>query len=301
MKSESEKFTLVGVITGILAYLIWGLGPVYWKQLTAIPEFEIIMHRIVWSFVFLMIFILLFSHWRSFVSMLRRPRMILALVVTSALVSTNWFVYIWAVNHEFILQASLGYYINPLVNVLLGMIFLKERLRRTQKIAVALAFIGVGYLTVFYELFPWIALTLAFTFGFYGLIRKIADVGSLVGLTIETLLLSFPALIYLIYLDRSAIGTFGSESLAVDLLLIGTALVTALPLLLFNIAAKRLTLTTVGFLQYIGPTCMFLLGVFVYGEKMVIAQVICFICIWSALAVYSLDNWKEYRKSQIKI
>ncbi|MGD8716193.1 MAG: EamA family transporter RarD, partial [Desulfobacterales bacterium] len=196
-RSES----VYGVIYAGLAFLIWGLSPVYWKALGSVPAMEIIMHRVVWSFLFLLPLIVLQRKWDEFVGVLKNCRILLILLMTAIFVGGNWFLYVWAVNHEFLLQGSLGYYINPLVNVVLGMIFLRERLRKPQLVAVLLAASGVVYLTLYYGEFPWIALTLALSFGFYGLIRKIAPVGSLVGLTIETMLLTLPAGIYLIYLD----------------------------------------------------------------------------------------------------
>jgi chloramphenicol-sensitive protein RarD len=203
--------------------------------------------------------------------------------------------YIWAVNNDHLLQASLGYYINPLVNVVLGMVFLKERLRAPQILAVVLATAGVLYLTIYYGKFPWIALTLAVTFGLYGLIRKVAPVGSLVGLAVETLLLSIPALGYLFYLDSQGQGSIFRVSLKLDLLLMGCALVTAIPLLFFTLGARRLYLSTTGLLQYIAPSCMFILAVFLFREPFSSSQVVTFILIWTALALYSTDSVRYYR------
>ncbi|MDJ0720568.1 MAG: EamA family transporter RarD [Desulfobacterales bacterium] len=217
------------------------------------------------------------------------------LLVTTLLVGCNWFLFIWAINGGHILQTSLGYYINPLVNVLLGVIFLRERLRRLQTAALALAFGGVFYLTVSYGQFPWVSLALAFSFGFYALIRKVAPVSPLVGLTVETLLLSVPALTYLVYLDRMGAGAFLRASGATSLLLAGAALMTGLPLLLFTHGTKRLHLTTIGFLQYIAPSCTFLLAILVYDEPLHAPQLWTFILIWSALALYSWDAVRHYR------
>lgn len=284
-----------GTFFGALAYLIWGLSPIYWKELNRVPAFEIITHRIVWSFLFLFLIILASKQIREFIRILFTIRMLLILVGSALLVSINWLVYIWSVNNGYILQASLGYYINPLVNVLLGVVFLGERLRRARAFAVGLAFIGVLNLTIFYNTFPWISLTLAFSFGFYGLIRKTAAVNSLVGLTIETLVLSLPAIVFLVAMEQKGVGHFGHGGWIQDMFLVGTAIVTALPLLLFNLAGKRLMLATLGFLQYLAPTCMFLIGVFVWGETIVTAQLISFGFIWTALACYSLDSALVYR------
>ena len=208
----------------------------------------------------------------------------------------NWFLFIWAINSNHILQTSLGYYINPLVNILLGMVFLGERLSWMQWIAVALAALAVGLLTLRYGHFPWVSLALAFSFAFYGLIRKIAPVGALVGLTVETLLLSVPAIGYLVYIDTLGQGSFLRAGISTDLLLIGAALVTALPLVLFTLGARRLHLSTMGFLQYIAPSCTFLLAILVYAEPLVQGQLLTFVLIWTALILYSADSVATYRK-----
>jgi len=293
-KTRSES--VFGLVYATSAFVIWGLSPVYWKALGAVPALEIIMHRVVWSFFFLVILIVLQRRTREFVEVLRNGRMLLTLFATSIFISGNWFLYIWAVNSNYLLQASLGYYINPLVNVVLGMVFLRERLRKPQILAVLLATSGVLYLTISYGEFPWIALTLALSFGFYGLIRKIAPVGSLVGLTIETMLLSFPAIIYLFYLHSQGTGSIFHVSLKLDLLLIGCAPLTAVPLLFFTLGAKRLYLSTVGLMQYIGPSGMFLLAVFYYHEPFSATRVWTFIMIWAALGIYSTDSVIYYRR-----
>jgi len=212
------------------------------------------------------------------------------------LLAFNWFIYIWAVNNEHILQASLGYFITPLINVLLGMIFLKERLRPLQIVSLGLAGIAVLYLTVYYGKFPWIALSLAFAFGLYGLIRKVAPVSSFVGLSLEIFFLSGPALAYLIFLDSKDAGALFHISIKMDLFLMGTAFLTAFPLLLFTLGTRRLNLSTVGFLQYIAPSCMFLLGVFLYNEPISSAQKLTFVLIWTALCIYSTDSVRYYRR-----
>lgn len=298
---EAAPDSLSGILTGISAYLIWGLSPVYWKVLTRVPAFEIILHRIIWSFLFLLLLMAVRRQLLHLFAILKNPKLLLILSGTALLVSVNWTTYIWSVNNGYILQASLGYYINPLVNVLLGMLFLHERLRRLQLIAVLLAASAVLYLTVFYQVFPWVSLTLAFSFGFYALIRKKASVTSLPGLTIETMVLSIPAAICLFYLHREGQGSLGTYDVIIDLMLIGTALVTAVPLLLFNVAGKRLMLATLGFLQYLAPTCMFLIGVVLWGNELVPAQLISFGLIWVALALYSLDSVYTYRVTHRKI
>ena len=295
MTMQKSVFTGLGAAT--TAYLIWGLSPIYWKSLAAVPAFEILMHRMIWSFVFLCPLIFLTGHRTAFKTALTSPRVMLILLATTLLVGFNWFLFIWAINSNHILQTSLGYYITPLVNVLLGMIFLKERLRRMQIIALALAAFAVGLMTVRYGHFPWVSLTLAFSFAFYGLIRKIAPVGALVGLTVETMLLSIPAIAYLVYIDTLGKGSFLRVTTGTDLLLIGAALVTALPLLLFTMGARRLHLSTIVFLQYIAPSCTFLLAMQVYSEPLMPGQLVAFILIWTALVLYSADSVVHYRRN----
>jgi len=303
MKSQKAKPDLsskaiLGVVYAASAFLIWGISPIYWKALQAIPAFEIILHRVVWSFIFLLPMIIMMRRWQEFIDALKNTRALLILLVTALIVGGNWLLYIWAINSGHLLQASLGYYINPLVNVVLGVVFLKERLRRPQILAVVLAAIGVIYLTVYYGQFPWIALTLGVTFGLYGLIRKVAPVGSLVGLAVETLLLSIPALVYLLYLDSQGLGSIFRVSLKLDLMLMGCAPLTAVPLLCFTLGARRLYLSTLGVLQYIAPSCMFILAVFLFREPFSSAQVVTFILIWTALAIYSTDSMRYYRNKE---
>jgi len=290
-----DKDTVLGVGYAASAFLIWGISPIYWKALRAVPALEIILHRIVWSFFFLVPLIIIMRRWQEFIDTLKNHRTLLILLFTALIIGGNWLLYIWAVNNNNLLQASLGYYINPLVNVVLGMVFLKERLRAPQILSVVLATAGVLYLTIYYGEFPWIALTLAVSFGFYGLIRKVAPVGSLVGLAVETLLLSIPALVYLFYLDSQGQGSIFRVSLKLDVLLMGCALVTAIPLLFFTLGARRLYLSTIGLLQYIAPSCMFILAVFLFHEPFSSAQVVTFIFIWTALAIYSTDSVRYYR------
>ena len=294
-EKKSKSDTAWGVMYATSAFLIWGISPIYWKALGAVPALEIILHRIVWSFFFLVPLVMIMRRWQEFKDALKNYHTLIILLFTALIVGGNWLLYIWAVNTDRLIQASLGYYINPLVNVVLGMVFLKERLRPPQIAAVILATAGVLYLTVYYGEFPWIALILAVSFGFYGLIRKIVPVGSLVGLTVETLLLSIPALAYLFYLDSHGAGVFWRVSLTMDLLLMGCAIATAMPLLFFTLGARRLNLSTVGLLQYIAPSCMFVLAVFLFREPFSKAQVVTFIFIWTALAIYSTDSVRYYR------
>ncbi len=286
-----------GILYGIGAYTIWGLLPIYWKALQHVHAGEILANRIIWSLVFV-VAILTFNHnWRWLRPALGQPRLILTFAVSATLLGLNWFIYIWAVNAGYVIETSLGYFINPLLTVALGVLFLRERLRRGQAAALGLAVAGVAYLTFGYGSFPWIALALAFTFGFYGLLRKTARLESTEGLTLETSLLFIPALAYILLLYQqgsSALGHVGPPTL---LLLIGVGVVTAVPLLLFGAAARRITLTNLGMLQYIAPTLQFLLGLYVFGETFGREQLIGFSFIWLALLVYVLEGlWFSRRK-----
>ena len=293
MSKNKKNESLAGLLAGGSAFLIWGFVPIYWKVLSHVPALETITHRIVWSFVFLLPVIYLQGQWKIFINTFKSLRTIKWLFVTTLLVASNWFLFIWAVNNDMIIQASLGYYINPLVNVLLGIVFLQERLRKFQIIAVIIAASGVVYLTWQYGSFPYIAIILAVTFALYGLIRKKLNLNSAVGLTIETLILTIPGLVYLVWLEKTGTAAFLHTDNITDIFLIGTALVTALPLLLFNIGVNRLRLATVGFLQYIGPSLMFILAVFAYGEPLSMHQLIAFIFIWTALVIYTVDSTRS--------
>ncbi len=293
--AQEASRTLIGLACAVPAYLIWGLSPIYFKTLKSVPAFEILMHRMIWSFVFLVPVILVQGRWGEFARALTQKRILLPLAASTLLVGFNWFLFIWAINSDHVLQTSLGYYINPLVNVLLGAVFLRERLRPLQLAAVLLAAAGVLNLLLLYGRLPWVSLGLAFSFGFYALIRKTAPVGSLVGLTVETMLLTIPAVGYLVYLDRVGRGAFLHIGFRIDLLLMAAALVTALPLVLFTRGARRLRLATMGFLQYIAPTGTFLLAVFLWGEPLSSSQLLTFALIWTALAIYSTDSVRTYR------
>jgi chloramphenicol-sensitive protein RarD len=296
--AATDQQQLNGVAYAFFAFLIWGLSPIYWKALDHVTAFEIILHRIVWSFVFLIPLALVGRQWAGFKAAVKSPKTLSVLLFTSVLVCTNWLLYIWAVNNGRVLQASLGYYINPLVNVVLGMVFLGERLRRLQVVAVLLAMLGVLNLTFRYGVFPWVSLALAFSFGFYGLVRKVADVGALVGLTVETMLLTIPAAIWMLNLYRAGSGTFTNAGVLTDLLLVGTGILTATPLLLFNLGAKRITLTTLGLVQYTAPSGMLMLGITLFNEPFTATQAITFGLIWTALGVYTWDMLRTHRNGR---
>ncbi|BBO74665.1 chloramphenicol resistance permease RarD [Desulfosarcina widdelii] len=294
--STPDRQSPAGVLFAFFAFLIWGLSPVYWKALGQVDALEIILHRVIWSFAFLMPLVWFGRQWNDFKNALKRPRIMGILLVTSILVGANWLIYIWAVNNGRVLQASLGYYINPLVNIVLGMIFLGERLRRAQSVAVALATLGVLNLAFRYGVFPWVSLALAFSFGLYGLVRKVAAVGPLAGLTVETLLLTVPAGLWVFHLHQNHTGAFLRSGGHIDLLLMGTGVLTATPLLLFNLGAKRITLATLGFIQYTAPTGMLLLGITMFDEPFTRIQAVTFGLIWIALAIYSWDTVRIHRQ-----
>jgi chloramphenicol-sensitive protein RarD len=286
-----------GVVYAVAAYGWWGLVPIYFKAVAHLPPAEVLAHRIVWSVVLLAVLMRVYRRWVDGWTALRDRKTLLTLCGTTLLLALNWFTFIWAVAHEQVLEASLGYFINPLFTVLLGFVFLRERLRRWQTASVALATVGVTYLTVAYGHMPVVALLLAGTFGFYGLLRKTAKVDALVGLTVETMLIGPVALGYLIYLGAEGSGYFGAVSRGMDALLAFAGVVTALPLLWFAHAARRLRLSTVGFLQYIAPTMQLLIAVVAFGEPFTGDHLISFGCIWTALLIYSIDTARSTRAS----
>lgn len=289
-----------GLWYGIAAYGCWGLFPIYWKWLHHVPAIEVIAHRIIWSFVALAIVLLVVRQWRTFRAEALKPRIIGRYVLAALFVSVNWFVYVWAVNQGYIVETSLGYFINPLLSVLMGVIILREKLRPAQWIPIGLAAAGVLYLTVLYGSLPWIALTLAFSFGMYGLLKKLAPLGSLYGLTLETGILFVPMVIYLIFAEVNGQGVFLHTDLGSNLLMLGAGPVTVIPLLLFASAVRRVPLSTIGILQYITPTMQFLLGVLVYGEAFSSQQFIGFGLVWLALIVFTAENvWERRRTPEI--
>jgi len=281
------------------AYLIWGLSPFFWKLLSHVSSFELLLHRTIWSLFFLLIIIFAQKRGKELVQIMKRPAYLGILSITTITLAFNWYLFIWAVNHDEVLQTSLAYYMNPLIIVFLGMIVLKEKLRRAQLFALIFAGVGVGYYTLFIGQFPWISVAIAISFAIYGLIHKMISVLPLPGLCIETLLLSIPSLGYLICLYANGKGAMLNINFTTDILLVGTCLVTGLPLLFFTIGTKRSTLTTVGFMQYIAPCCSFLLAVFYYKEPFTSEKMITFVMIWIALALYTIDSVYYHRKKFI--
>jgi len=289
-----------GVLFAIGAYVLWGLFPLYWKQLEAVPAREIVAHRILWSFVFIFGVMILMKRVRGLWESLRRSRVSLTYAASAILLSINWLTYIWGVNSGYIVEASLGYFINPLVSVLLGVIFFRERLRPAQWIAIGLAAVGVGYLTVHYGSLPWIGLILAFSFGTYGLIKKRASLEALEGQTLEMALLFIPALLFLLYLEGHHAAVFVHSGQGTVLLLIFGGVVTAVPLLMFAAATRRIPLSMIGILQYVAPTLQFSIGVWVYNENFSTSRLIGFCFIWSALLIYTLEGLYRRRKTRIE-
>ncbi len=289
----------VGVAAALAAYVSWGLAPLYYKLIQAAPALEIIAHRILWSVPILAVFLLL-RDGRLFWQRVRLPRRtVLMLLLSGCLVVLNWLIFVWAVVNGQVLSTSLGYFIGPLVYFLLGFLFLRERMTGVQLTGVLIAGSGTLYLAWFLGTAPWISLSLAFSFGCYALVRKLLDVGPMVGLLWETLLLSAPAVAYFAWsADRGSLY-FGSGQPGQDVLLAMTGLVTVLPLIWFNVAARSLTLTTLGFFQYIAPSMTFLLSVFVFGESFTRGHAVAFACIWFALAMISIESWKRARRISV--
>lgn len=285
-----------GVLYGIGAYTIWGLLPIYWKALQGVPALEILANRMVWSLLFCLILLTIRQNWQWLPGALSDWRTIVIFSVAAVLLTINWGTYIWAVNAGFIIETSLGYFINPLVNVLLGVIVLHERLRVGQWVSVGLACIGVLYLTIVYGSLPWIGLTLAFSFAFYGLLKKKVKLGPLEGLSLETALLTVPALLYLIWLGMQGENAFGQGDAWVSALLIGAGVATAIPLLLFAGAAQRIPLSLIGLLQYIAPTIQLMIGIFIYQEPFTLTRLVGFAFIWAALITYTGEG--IYRRRQ---
>ncbi len=279
-----------GTINAVSAYIMWGFAPLYFKLLAEINSSEILIHRIVWSCLLLIVIVLASRKWRYVQAIFKQPKLIIKLTITASILALNWFLFIWAINNDHLLDASLGYFINPLFSVALGMIFLKEKLRKWQKVAVLLAVIGVLIQLVMLGSLPIISLALAASFGTYGLLRKQMAVDSFVGLLFESWLMLPLALLYWALLADSPTSNLITNTWQLNGLLIMAGVVTTAPLLCFTAAAKRLSLSTLGFFQYIGPSIMFILATFLYHEPLQVAKLITFSLIWLALTIYSLDS-----------
>lgn len=284
-----------GMLYAALSYLMWGLFPIYFKALQAIPAPEILLHRMLWSLLLLLLILAARRQWAWLGRVLHQPRVLAGFALSSLLLASNWLLYIWAVNSHHVVDASLGYFINPLVNILLGYVILKERLRPVQWLAVALAAAGVAWLTWQAGHLPWIGLLLAVTFGAYGLLRKTASLGPLEGLSLETLLLFPLAFAYLLYLSLHGQNSFGNEPSTIQWLLVAAGPITAIPLLLFAAGARRIPLSLMGLLQYLSPSLQLLLGVWLYHEPFDAARLAGFSVIWAALVLYSIEGlWRVW-------
>ena len=289
-----------GLLFGVSAYVLWGAFPLYWPLLEPATALEIVSHRAVWTLVFCLIILIITHSLKTTLETLKRPKVARRLFLASILVSINWLVYIWSVNNGHVVEASLGYYINPLIMIAFGVILLKERMRTLQWGAVGIASLGVVVLTIDYGRIPWIALTLGVSWGSYGLVKKQLGLGALEGLAIETLIAGLPYLLYLLYIGNKGTGQFG-QSVGMTILLIGAGVVTAVPLLLFNGSTTRLPLTVIGLLQYITPTLMFSIGVWLRHEAMPTPRWIGFVIIWIALITLAIDLVKSSRSVDYSI
>ena len=287
-----------GIVLALAAYVLWGLFPIYWKLLRHVPATQLFGHRIFWSFLWLIMVLAATGQLRTFRSTITNGRIAVIYYSAAVLIGINWLLYVWAVNAGFIIETSLGYFINPLLSVLIGVIVLRERLRIGQWIPVGMAALGVLYLTYTHGSPPWIALTLASTWATYGLLKKLAPLSSLNGLGLETGILSIPVVIYLVYCEMTGQGVFLHHGIFTDLLLAGAGIVTTVPLLLFAIAVRRIPLSLVGILQYIAPTMQFLIGLLIYKEPFVLSQLIGFGIVWLALLLFAAEGFlsRQLRK-----
>ncbi|QGQ46554.1 EamA family transporter RarD [Metabacillus sediminilitoris] len=294
-----------GILYTAGSYFLWGILPLYWKMVENVSAEEILAHRVFWSFLFMIGLLTFNKEWKNIKvaskRIIQKPMLLLSLVLSSLLISLNWFVYIWSVNNGHIIETSLGYYINPLISVILGMIFFKERLNLWQKLSFVVAAIGVVLMTLHYGKFPWVALTLALSFGLYGLTKKMTKLSSSVGLTFETMVVTPIAGYYLVMMEISGKLEFFSFDLSTTLLLVGAGIVTAVPLLLFASGAQRIPLFMVGVLQYIAPTITLIIGVILFNEPFTNIEVITFSFIWCALLLFTLSNSKYFRKVEVKL
>ena len=288
MKEFSE--TNLGVIYALGAYLLWGISPLYFKHLEFLPVFEMISHRVVWSVLFIAIVLTATAGWPRFFKLLKSPKTIALLTLSTLLISTNWLVFIWAISNDHMLDASLGYFINPLVNVLLGLIFLSESLSRIKWLAIVLACCGVLVQIVELGSLPWVSMILPFSFAFYGLVRKKIKVEALTGLFVETLLALPVALLYLCVIAESDTINMLNNSLSLNIWIISAGIVTALPLLFFAQAALRLKLSTLGFFQYLAPSLLFIFAVVFYNEPIGLAKIVTFVFIWAGVLLFIFEH-----------
>jgi len=299
---SNEQF--MGAIAALGAYFLWGILPIYWKWIVGASSEEVIAHRVIWSFVFMIIIILVTKNVKPLAEdikgLIRAPKRLLIIICASLIITVNWYLFIWSVNHGHVVQASLGYYINPLVSVLLGLIFLKERLSLWQIVSFFIAFLGVLIMTIQVGVFPWVSIGLALTFGLYGLLKKTVQLKAMTGLTIETAVVTPLALIYLLFIDPGK-HPFHFATPGLALLLMGAGIVTAIPLILFAAGANRISLTMIGFFQYVAPTLMLILGTLLYHEPFDREHLFSFIMIWVSLILFTMARTKWFVQLEGKL
>jgi chloramphenicol-sensitive protein RarD len=303
MRQVNPRHESLGLVAGVAAFVTWGLVPVYWKLFSSIPASEILAHRFVWTCVFMGLLLTWQRRWPEVMNNLRSRRTALFCGASGVAITINWFVFIWAVNANRVLETSLGYFMTPLVNVLFGFLFLRERLSRAQLISVLLAVAAVCFLTLGYGRLPWVALALCFSFGLYGLLRKVSGAAAIPGQFLETTVILPVALVFLTILERKNAAHFHFSLPGLALLLASTGIVTGVPLIWFASAAQNLRLTTLGFLQYLSPTCSFFLSIYAFHEPFRRAQLITFLVIWIALAIFTVDavaRWRSTRPSALQ-
>src|SRR4029077_17946462 len=299
-KNSAESQETYGLIAGIAAFTTWGLIPIYWKLLAAVPATEILAHRFVWTTIFLSIVLSWQRRWPELIANVRSSRARIYCLTGGLAIASNWFLFIYAVNTGRVVESRLGYFMTPLMNVLFGAVFLRERVARLQFVSVLLAALGVLNLTFGYGRFPWIAVLLCVTFGLYGLLRKQSGTAAIPGLFIETILLVPFALVFLIYLQRSGTLMFARAGWSLSMLLISTRAVTSVPLFCFGYATRHLRLITVGFLQYLSPIGSFFLGVFLYHEPFTRGHLVTFILIWIALIIFTAEAVLRWRSTRVR-
>ncbi|PHM44554.1 chloramphenicol resistance permease RarD [Xenorhabdus mauleonii] len=292
----NNQNTAKGILYALGAYLIWGLAPIYFKQIQYVPPDEIVSHRVIWSVFFMVLLLTVTRHWRQVSAVLKKPKTLLLLGITAFMIASNWLTYIWAVNNNHMLEASLGYFINPLVSVLFAMLFLGERFRLMQWVAVGLAVTGVLIQLWQFGSIPVIGLYLATSFALYALIRKKLGIDAQTGMLIETIWVFPVALVYLLFFTHTPTSNMLNNTISLNLLLVAAGIITTVPLLLFTAAASHLRLSTLGFFQYMAPTLMFLLATLVYGEKIRTEHLITFGFIWAALIFFTLDALYTQRR-----
>ena len=299
-RNSADSRETLGLVAGIAAFTTWGLIPIYWKLIASVPATEIIAHRFVWTSIFLSTVLSWQGRWNEVLANIRSRRARLYCLVGGLAAATNWFLFIWAVNIGRVIETSLGYFMTPLVNVLFGALFLRERLTRLQFVSVLLALLGVLNLTFGYGRFPWIAVSLCVSFGLYGLLRKQSGTAAIPGLFTETILLLLLAVAFLIYLQQSHTLIFGRAGWWLSILLVSTGVITAVPLLWFGYATRHLRLITVGFLQYLSPIGSFFLGVFLFHEPFTRGHLVTFILIRIALAIFTAEAVLRWRSTRVR-